>query len=188
MFRVSSFLFCLRKQSKNKKVSFYLWALRWARMAAWSSSRFFLARWWLPNWKRTKRNQWLSDCAASFDTYTCFDVFECTFITADFHQFHRTSFVRHEADKLADKITNEFDTFAFLLQETKCVDRRNFIEEDVTWTRRVGRTCLVTNFSTLRPLWRPVAISNFGLNGSLAALGASLDMIWSESGATYSIR
>ena len=51
-----------------------------------------------------------------FNTYTCFDVFEGTFITANLHQFHRTSFIGHVSDQFTNEIANEFDTLALFLR------------------------------------------------------------------------
>lgn len=56
------------------------------------------------------------------DTYTCFDVFECTFITSDFHQFHCSTFIGHETNEFTDDITNDFSSFAFALEEEMMVD------------------------------------------------------------------
>jgi len=64
----------------------------------------------------------------------------------------------------------------------KTKERKRF-----TCVRRVGRTRLVTNRSNFRPLWRPAAISYFGLNASFAVFGASLDMILSEKKSKFQI-
>ena len=73
-------------------------------------------------------------------TYACFDVFECTFITPDFHQFHRATFVGHETDEFANEIAHEFHAFAFALEWRSEIGGKvramDVLDRDV-WVERV---------------------------------------------------